>query len=520
MLFGDVSTPTVSMNASRSPDDTAEDVSTSRTLPEVLIDTDEHRVTDEVIAALAKSGDLFTRNGTLARVIRNDEGHPSIWLASAANVREEITRCVRFVCRYGKEKQIVRKHPPKWNVEAAMSRRHWPGMRVLNGLVPCPVVRADGSILSQSGYDEETGLYVADDLKGIEIPENPTQEDARQAAELLLDLTTDFPFNTDADRSVWLAACLTPFARWTFKGPTPMIVFDANCAGSGKTLLAEIVGLIFTGRSLARTIHPSCAEEARKLITSLCISGTPLILLDNVVGRLGCPPLDAAITSGEWRDRILKTNETYDGPMTSIWLATGNNLTITGDTLRRVFRCRLASNVENPQDRSGFKYPNLTEHIRKNLPRYRRAALVILSAYLKSEQVYQPVGSTGSFEQWSRVVRGAITFAGQPDPNDTTKKLRADSHDEANSLQAMFNLWPMNGSTSRQMQCRQIIEAAKENPEFGNAVRSFCDTSDDTWPTPKSLGTRLTQVRETIFGGQRLERRVSGGISTWYLKKI
>ena len=49
---------------------------------------------------------------------------------------------------------------------------------------------------------------------------------------------------SDADLSAWLSCLLTVLARHAFEGPTPLHLFEANKAGTGKTLLAELVPLI------------------------------------------------------------------------------------------------------------------------------------------------------------------------------------------------------------------------------------------------------------------------------------
>ncbi len=59
------------------------------------------------------------------------------------------------------------------------------------------------------------------------------------------------------------------------------------------------------------------------------------MLIDNVSGSLGSPTLDRALTAETWRDRLLGGNEQVSVPLEVTWLATGNNLRLTGDTPRR-----------------------------------------------------------------------------------------------------------------------------------------------------------------------------------------
>jgi hypothetical protein len=142
-------------------------------------------------------------------------------------------------------------------------RKMWPGMRNLEGIVESPVLRPDGSILDQPGYDNATGLLYQPNATYPSIGDNPTKEDAIAAAIKLIDVVCDFPFKSEAHRSAWLAALLTPLARYAYAGPSPLFLMDANVRSSGKTLLADIVGEIVGGHGMART--PQAVDESEEI---------------------------------------------------------------------------------------------------------------------------------------------------------------------------------------------------------------------------------------------------------------
>ena len=52
------------------------------------------------------------------------------------------------------------------------------------------------------------------------------------------------------------------FRRYSYYGPTPLFLIDANVRGSGKGLLADCAITIATGREPARTTAPKSDEEA------------------------------------------------------------------------------------------------------------------------------------------------------------------------------------------------------------------------------------------------------------------
>ena len=61
------------------------------------------------------------------------------------------------------------------------------------------------------------------------------------ALQLIREWLADFPFEGAADFAHTLALLLTPQLRGLIDGPVPMTVIEAPAAGTGKSLLAEVV---------------------------------------------------------------------------------------------------------------------------------------------------------------------------------------------------------------------------------------------------------------------------------------
>src|ERR1022692_4426588 len=110
-------------------------------------------------------------------------------------------------------------HPPTWCISAVHSRANWPGIRHLESVVDYPVLRPDGTILVRNGYDPDTGLLLENTCDLGRLPDRPIQADAIAARNRLLDVVADFPFEADLHKPAWLAALLTPLARFAFVGP-------------------------------------------------------------------------------------------------------------------------------------------------------------------------------------------------------------------------------------------------------------------------------------------------------------
>jgi hypothetical protein len=123
------------------------------------------------------------------------------------------------------------------------------GFPPLAGITHSPVFRKDGSILIAPGYDPETGLYLALDsaLKGIHAPLDPKIDDLHAAKSLLCEgLLGDFCFAEPADTYLanTLGVLLTFVLHLVIDSALPILLIDAVIRGSGKSLLAMVIGLI------------------------------------------------------------------------------------------------------------------------------------------------------------------------------------------------------------------------------------------------------------------------------------
>jgi hypothetical protein len=340
--------------------------------PEILITTREYEVNDQAVAALSDpeaAPEVYRRGGELVTVLRDPTlsdidrpaETPRVALLAKSTVRELLTRVARFeinATRKKRDKGRVAAHPPDWCVAAVMDRGCWPQIRRLEGVIEAPTMRPDGSILDTPGWDATTGLIYEPAAAYPPIPEKPEHGQARAAAEELLELVCDFPFAGDAHRAAWLSAVLTALARPAVAGPCPLFLFDSNSPGSGKSMLADLVSLIVTGREMSRTSCPDSDGEMRKRITSVALAGDRFVLLDNIVGLFGGASLDAALTGVSWRDRLLGRSEmTAELPLHTVWFASGINVSPRGDMQRRIVPSRLETPLERPEEGRVFVIP-------------------------------------------------------------------------------------------------------------------------------------------------------------------
>lgn len=489
---------------------------------QVELSLDEQSVNDEVVAELAKRGDIYDHIGTLS-VVRPDDDRMVIHHLSLAGLREMISATCRFYVDGEEGPQYHR--PPKWCYDAIAARGTWQGIPPIRGIVNCPVLRSDGSVLQTAGYDPDSGLYADLRERFPSIPDRPTTQDLTRSLDLLHDLVADFPFRDDVAKSAWFASLLTPLAREAYHGCTgPLFLFDANVRGSGKSLLADINSLIVTGRDATRLTAPRDDDEARKRITALVNDAERVVLIDNIAGRFGSASLDAALTGETWKDRRLGHTELIEAPLRMTWYASGNNVILAADTARRVCDIRLESPLEHPEDREGFKHPDIRRYVRQNRPALLAAALTILRGYIAEERPVKSLKPWGSFEGWSDLIRGTLTWCGLADPGETRLKLRETSDSEAGALRQMMTALQDIDPHGDGLKAGELIKIAQGRPaehsgssELADAIEAFTGQQISKVSSQR-LGSRLSHFRGRVIGGQSLDYAVTRGTNYWFIK--
>ena len=405
-------------------------------IPEIEITTKRHQVVAQAIASLPRDPTLYRRCERLVTVVEDTRTRVKITKRTAIRQQEKTPRIVTLstavigmvLTRNGDWFQwkkdpegefiAVPAHPPDWAIKAVETIGHWPSVRFLRAVAEAPFIRPDGSVVDVAGYDADTETLFIPSGAFPPIPARPSRDDAKAAARKLFALIEQFPFVDDSHKWVWLAALLSVIGRPAITGPCPGFVFDANVAGTGKTLLATIIGLIATGRDVSTIGYPEDPAEMGKIITSVALAGYPVVLLDNVPNgsKFGNAELDRALTSTLVDGRELgKSRMVGMLDLSSVWLLTGNNVSPTGDSFRRWLPSRIESPLERPDRRGDLTIPDLPEYVREHRGELVAAALTILRAHAEAGWTVGEWTPLGSYTAWDRVVRGAVWFATEGD---------------------------------------------------------------------------------------------------------
>jgi hypothetical protein len=355
---------------------------------------------------------LFRHAGTLSR-LEIEDGRAVTQPLTISKLRYELGDAAEW---YKETKGGPVKADVPLRVAEEMLAHPNPPLPILERIVHAPFFAFDGRLVTAAGYDKgsRTLLLLAKDLNIPLVPDVPTATDVQRARDLILDnLLSDFPFVDQADRANAVAAMLLLPARLMITGSTPIHLFEAASAGSGKGLCVDVVTRPFVGAHVGVISGASQDDEWRKRISAKLREGAAVILADNITTTIDSGALASAVTADVWTDRLLGTNETMSVPVRCHWLMTANNPTMTTEIARRTIRIRIDPKQDRPWQRTGFRHTNLIAWTEEHRADLVHAALVLIQAWIAAGK---PKGTVtlGSFERWATVMGGILDSAGIP----------------------------------------------------------------------------------------------------------
>ena len=229
-----------------------------------------------------------------------DESRAAEEILSTHDLRRILAQHVRSSSGFDmRQKKSVVVNPPTELVETILARDGEWQFPPLRGIITTPTLRRDGTILSEVGYDRASGLLLATQPVMPAMPVMPAQDNAREALSILLGVLAEFPFVSDADRSVALSILITPVVRGGMM-VAPLHAATAPTRGTGKSYLFDIAAAIATGERCPVINAGRNEEETEKRLGAELMSGQPIILVDNLNGDFCGDFLCSAIEDGQW----------------------------------------------------------------------------------------------------------------------------------------------------------------------------------------------------------------------------
>lgn len=492
-------------------DDRPEVVYSENRLPETL-DAAE-------AALLASQVPIYQSAGRLVQPIRldNSENDDGVNRRAGAllirelrphRLRELMIGAANFVkivtTKEGNE--TVPTAPPVSFAHSYAAREGFWRLPVLRGVVECPTLRLDGSVLAEDGYDAASGLIL--NTGGATfgaVPDSPSRADAVAALGRLKEVIEDFPFVDMPSRSVALSAMLTVVCRKSLR-TAPLHGFTAPTMGTGKSLIADVVAALGTGRDAPVMSQGATEEEDEKRLLSVLMQGDPVVVIDNVTRPVTGDALCSILTSETWQNRKLGTNDQIRVPTQTLFIANGNNLQFREDMSTRAIMCAMDAKMEQPEKRS------FAVDLRVEVPRRRgelvAAALTVLRAYVVAGKPgARDLEPFGRFEDWSALVRGALVWAGEADPCATRAKVAVgDSARE--ELAVLIEAWEAAFGLGRFVKAKDLVRRAdtfqgEGDENLAEALRAACPRGVNA----NSVGIYLSKKLDRIVRGRRIVRR-------------
>ncbi len=371
--------------------------------------------------------------------------------------------------------------------------------------------------MTTPGFDAASGLYYAPDPDLVlpPIPNRPSAADLCAAVERLDDVIAEFQFVSPADRAHALALALLPAARELIPGSTPLHLIDATAPGTGKTLLAQALLGPTIGPHIAMLGECNDGDEWRKRLTSKLRTGPAVVMFDNIRKRLDSGHLALALTTGLWEDRILGESIVVNLPVRNIWVATGNNLRLSTELMRRAIRVRLDANVERPWLRQGFRHTALLAWVATHRGELLAAVLTLVHAWIIEGRPAYDGRTVGSFDAWARTIGGILKVAGVSGFLANAEQVYDDADDELEAWRRLVAEW-WNRLADQPVRCADLLGLVEALCIDGLGLNGVSERGRQT-----ALGRKLREYRDRVIGEYRVTQAGhQHGASLWRLVRL
>jgi hypothetical protein len=462
-----------------------------------------------ILEQVSGSPDMVTAEGNRPLPVAVSQASP----AGLASLLAHTTYTFKWeTVRKGTPQQQREFTPETGTLAAVLKPTNWPGLPVLEGITGSPVLRPDGTLLTEPGYDRSTGLYLASRVQLPAIPQQPDAKLVAWARDTLLDrLLADFPWAGDADKANYLAMLVTQIIRRKLAGaPVPLHMITATEASAGKTLLATIPGALFGYVSVTWTDDEA---ELRKQLTTILLDQSGVIGFDNVPRGtvVRSATLSKLLTDRTWSDRLLGGNVLAKFANNRLWVVTGNNLRIGGDNATRTVLVALEPGP-HPERRSRFVIPGLEAWIEHPASQkiILTALCVLVADWAAAGCPEADVVPMRQFTAWARAAGGFCAHHGVEGFLANSGELVSMDDDDADWAAFLARWHSINGTGA--VTAAQLCASAWDDRWGGY----FPTGKAGQAITPKGLGRRLAGARGSHHGGFVLRSQEGHAGTTWW----
>ena len=392
-----------------------------------------------------------------AAVLDSVAGPEHGWLTREVKERRDDPGQVNHVLHAPK------RHHPQRTVTSALLINLPDDLPSLDAVITHPFLNGRGDrLVTEEGYHPEERVYLQNRHPFSPVP-------IQQAIAELDDLFHDFPFASPAaDRTNLYATIVTRISRRSYD-IAPMFLFDKPKSGTGATLLANLVAVLTTGKKSERVTYCNGEMlEFEKRVAATCRAASGVVLLDNLSGVMASAMLAELLTADDSftaRDLGTSRNLTFN-PRNFVIVGTANNVTMTAELANRTLPVRLNAGVERPDQRTGFRHPDVKDYLVDNLPRLRNCALSLVHHWL--EQGKPPASELPQglrrYPAWQRQTAAILEAAGLTDFAGNTVEFEDRAITDAEAAQRPFVQWWWDTHQSNPVMAKDLALVALGDP--------------------------------------------------------
>ena len=321
----------------------------------------------------------------------------------------------------------------------------WSQMRlsppVLRKVRAYPYFDRAGKLVNVVGYNAESECYLTRTTE-IQRP-GPGERPETVLGEWMVDFCNR-SFEGDYSMTYSMAFALTIMLRDMIEGPTPLFTVTAAEQGTGKGKLMDALCLAVTGDTPWTINYAADGDRLVSEVMTALLSGRPAINLDNIRRKLGGEAIETVLTRTTYEGRLLSTMTPIQADNLAVWGATGNNLEMTPDIMRRSVPIRLISREDGASLRNGWIHEDIdtpSGWTIRNRARILGAFVALVErwqaalrgGWTAQRNVWRP----GSYEAWARVVGEICVHAGFPGWGDGIDGAKAAADPETVAYRAV-----------------------------------------------------------------------------------
>jgi putative DNA primase/helicase len=451
--------------------------------------------------------DIFRFNGSVVEIVASEdnkspnEGQKQILFHTRASLKDRlgvILECFRFSFKI---KGWYRTNAPNDLLESLIERGALSSLPRLKKLADCLYLDEE-RVISKEGYNEQTQVFLAREIcKPACLKAKPLLASAQASLLELREFFSTFPFKEEADEAVAIAALLALCDSINLDN-IPLFGFNAPTAGTGKSLLVDVICGIASGKPAAVMSQGKDEAETEKRLHSAALRGDDLIAIDNCEAPLKGDTLCQILTQPTISIRPLGVSRLIDIEKQVIVIATGNNLEVQADLVRRTLLCTMDADCERPETRQFAKNPY--KEALEQRDELVGHCLNIIRTFQKAGAPKQ-AHTLGSFETFSSRIRDALIWLGSADPVASQNALR--TNDRTFEAQAMLIAWLWTNFEGTPFRVREVSDILRNNAN-GDAEDVMADAGvirNGTFDNAR-MGRLLRKLEGKIISGLRLAR--------------